>query len=57
MISIEKCRELIGDKNLTDDEIIEIRKKLYELGEFALECYFKEKTKDKLLKLTQSDRL
>ena len=50
MISIEKCRELIADENLTDEEIAEIRKKLYELGEFALECYFKEKEKNKLSK-------
>jgi len=45
MISIEKCRKLLetDEDKFTDEEIINIRRKLYELGEFALEQYFKEK--------------
>jgi hypothetical protein len=42
MISIEKCREILEDKDLTDEETVKIRNTLYELAELSLECYFKE---------------
>lgn len=45
MISMEKCRELIGEKaeSMTDDEIARIREDLYGLAELALESYFEKK--------------
>ena len=50
MISVEKCRELIGldDKKLSDEEIIKIRSSLYELAELSLECYFEKSKKRKI---------
>ena len=46
MLSIEQCHELIGDPDLTDEEIIEIRNDHYAMAEFALEQYFKSKRKN-----------
>ncbi len=43
MLSLEKCRELIGDPKLSDKEITEIRENLYGLAELALEQYFRQK--------------
>jgi microsomal dipeptidase-like Zn-dependent dipeptidase len=44
MLSLEKCRELIPhEKELTDEQIEEIRETLYGLAELALESYFREK--------------
>ena len=42
MLSIEKCRELIPDSELySDAEITKIRDNIYQLGELALEDYFR----------------
>ena len=44
MLSLEKCRELIPDSNkLSDQEIDELRKALYDMAELALEVYFHRK--------------
>jgi hypothetical protein len=46
MLSIQKCRELMGNsEDLTDEEIEKIRASLYEMAELALDCYF-EKVKE-----------
>lgn len=38
MLSVEKCRQLEPSlKNLTDDEVLEIRENLRELAQIALE--------------------
>ena len=48
MISIKKCRELIPDSDeLTDEEIEDIRWRLYGLAELALDCYFEDLKKKK----------
>jgi hypothetical protein len=47
MISIEKCRELIpGSDKMSDEEIWQLRKELYEVAGLALEVYFVEKNPD-----------
>jgi len=44
MLSIKKSRELIeGDEEYSDEEIKEIRDRLYALGELAMGVYFKSK--------------
>ncbi len=44
MLSIEECRKLIpNNEEYSDDQIIEIRKSLYDMAELALEVYFQEK--------------
>ncbi len=47
MLTIKKCREHLGDvaNEMSDEQVIELRDVMYELGEFALECYFEEKKK------------
>lgn len=47
MLSIEQCRKLIDDKNLTDKEIEEIRDELYVLANLAFEHWRETKTKKK----------
>ncbi len=44
MLSIEKCREILGDKaiDMSDEQIIELRDSLYNLGEMALDQYFED---------------
>ena len=44
MLSLEECRAFIPKANkMTDDEVIALRKDLYEMAELALECYFETK--------------
>jgi hypothetical protein len=51
MLSIEECRKLIDDsEKYTDEEIVEIRKDLYEMAELALEVYFEKKKRGVNLK-------
>ncbi len=47
MISIKKARELIGDENMSDEEVEKVRDALYELGELALDIYFREQNAKK----------
>ena len=47
MISIEKCREILEDKNLTDEEVTTIREQLYKLAEVSIDSYFEEKSETK----------
>jgi len=44
MLPIEKCREILGDTaiGMSDEQIIEVRNSLYELGEMALDQYFED---------------
>lgn len=44
MLSIEKCRELLGDTaiDMPDEKITEIRDSLYTLGEISLDQYFED---------------
>ncbi len=45
MISIEECRQLIpGSDKMSDEEIWQLRKELYELAELALEVYFEKRS-------------
>lgn len=44
MLSVEECRKLLdNEKDLTDEQVTEIRNSLYELAELALDCYFEKK--------------
>jgi len=44
MLSIDKCRELVDDdEEYTDEQIIDIRKQLYDLAELAFDDWAKEK--------------
>ena len=43
MLSIEECRELIGDPDLTDEEILSIRDDHYAMACLALESYHRSK--------------
>lgn len=45
MISIERARELIGDKNMSDEEIDRVRCDCRELAEIAIEKYLEDKKK------------
>ena len=45
MLSIEQCKKLIDDKNLTDKEVEEIRDELYVLANLAFEHWRKAKKK------------
>ena len=41
MISIEKCKEILGEK-MTDSEVIQLREALYAMVESILDNYFEE---------------
>jgi hypothetical protein len=43
MLSVEKCRELLGDKSLTDEQIEALRADLYEIAQLAFETWVHEK--------------
>jgi len=45
MISIERARELIADKNMSDEEIDRVRFECRELAEIILEKYLDSKKK------------
>lgn len=40
MISVEECRKILGDTDLTDAQIIELRNALYGLSESVLDKHF-----------------
>ena len=42
MLSIEKCRELLGETNLSDEQISDLRESLYTIIENILDEYHKE---------------
>lgn len=46
MLTIEQCKKIIGDKNLTDKEVEEIRDELYILANLAFE-HWRETQGDK----------
>jgi hypothetical protein len=49
MIGLEECRRLIeGSDKLSDQEIIQIRNELCQLGELALEQYYQNKKSGKI---------
>lgn len=43
MLSIEEVKKISNCKNISDEEILEIRGNLYGLAEIAIENYIKEK--------------
>lgn len=43
MLSIEQCRKLIADKNLTDEEVEQVRDELYILANLAFDHWQKTK--------------
>lgn len=44
MLSVEECREFIGDSSdLSDEQIVELRDALYEFGDIVLDMYFRDK--------------
>ena len=45
MINLKKARKLIGDKEISDEELSEIINNLYRLAELSIENYIKEKLK------------
>lgn len=50
MISIEKARELIGDPNMSDEEVDRVRCDMRELVEIIFEKYMAEKKAKKIYK-------
>lgn len=52
MISVKKLRKIDPElKNLSDEEIMKIRDKFYELGEFMSEVWHEEKQVKKYKKI------
>ncbi len=49
MLSIEQCRKLIDDKNLSDEEVEQIRGELYVLANLAFDHWKEAKKGDKKL--------
>lgn len=48
MLSIEECRKLIPDsEKFTDEEILDIKRRLYDLAELAFECWLQENKNQK----------
>lgn len=43
MLSIEQCKKLIKDKNLSDEEVEEIRGEIYILANLAFENWRRKK--------------
>lgn len=56
MLSIEECRKTLGKKWewLSDEQVIEIRDALYELGNIIFDDWILEKRKRKPVKLEKS---
>ena len=50
MLSVEKTKELIDDKNISDEEAKKIRDDIYELAEIIFEKYQADKKAGKLPK-------
>lgn len=48
MLSIEKTKKLIGDPNVSDEEVRQLRDACYGLSELTFEIY-EDKVKDKKL--------
>lgn len=44
MLSIEKCRQVLGDRaiDMTDEQIMKVRDSLYALVEMTLDQYFED---------------
>lgn len=42
MISIERCKEILGDSRMPDSEVMKLREALYTSAESILDNYFKE---------------
>ena len=43
MLSIEECRKLIdGNEEYSDEQIADIRDRLYALGQLAFDCWLEE---------------
>lgn len=40
MLSIKEAKELIGDPNISDEQVEKIRNSLYELADLAFEAIF-----------------
>ncbi len=55
MLSIEQCKKLISDKNLTDKEVEEIRDELYILANLAFEHWKETKKKNDSNKRTSKE--
>lgn len=41
-LSVEECRKILKNKNLTDEEIQKIRDELYKISCVIVDAYFKE---------------
>ncbi len=50
MLSIEKCREILGKEavDMSDERIMELRDSLYVLGKMALDQYFEDTFKQSI---------
>ncbi|MDE1970032.1 MAG: hypothetical protein KGI50_00420 [Patescibacteria group bacterium] len=50
MLSIEKCREILGDEyaGLSDERLAQIRDELSELARIALDAYIKKQKQGKI---------
>ena len=46
MISTEKCKRILNDPNLSDEEIKKIRDNLYQLAEIQIDSYLNKKGVD-----------
>ncbi len=45
MFTLEKCKQILKDGDYSDEEIYEIRKILYQLGEMLFDEFMDKKTK------------
>ena len=51
MLSIEKCREILGQSDLNDSEIEKIRVNLYDMVNLALDSYLEKEKTDQVARL------
>ena len=47
MISIARCREILGDPDITDDEVIRLRYELCALADMSIEIHSRTNCVDK----------
>jgi len=48
MISLEKAKELIDDKNLSDEEVKEVRDQLESLADLMFDMWLEERNQKKI---------
>ena len=56
MLSVDKCRKILGRDDLSNEEIQEIRDTLYSLGEILVNSYIGSSTRTDDKKRPKSDK-